>query len=573
MKIFKWLLFLLCMFQAFSYCSEDEAVKRIYSHILIRDYISAICECESALTVYPGSENVKKAFIRTLAENGKDDEAISYWKKWELKQDDPDLLETLAWGVLMKSENSSQYVVNSAALMSAFFTHDVRAVRMLLDQLSSSNAFMRAMAVQLSAQYRDAALIEELKRLLKEEKVWFVRLEVMKALGAMEVKEIKQPLKKILASSRSTAEEKAIAIASLVTIYETIEHKEFLQMVHSKRAGLRHFACEIVSHLDLKEKIPEIEHLLDDPCSDVRIAALNTLSLLGLKELKPEGLKKIQKLMDDSSPTVSITAAWITARFAPEKALESLKEKVYSQDDTSRYLASFALANVGEVGARAAKEALKISPDPFVRVNLALGMIGHGAESKLICDILYSFLMLHRQKVMWDSGGNPLFHVLMPTKVSHIPQVPQYPTMVDQLARLEILNSLAILNYSQAEEALKSFLNHHVLGVTYAASTTLLEEGGEEALDILRKLLKEENENVRVQAALVLALSGGQPDAIQVLQEAYQEVDRDMKVNILGALGHIGDKTSIPFLVDLLEEPYQILKVVAASALIQCVYH
>ena len=60
---------------------------------------------------------------------------------------------------------------------------------------------------------------------------------------------------------------------------------------------------------------------------------------------------------------------------------------------------------------------------------------------------------------------------------------------------------------------------------------------------------------------------------VSSVQEAYKKVDRDMKVNILGALGHIGDKQSIPFLIDLLEEPHQILKIVAASALIQCVYH
>ena len=109
--------------------------------------------------------------------------------------------------------------------------------------------------------------------------------------------------------------------------------------------------------------------------------------------------------------------------------------------------------------------------------------------------------------------------------------------------------------------------------MTYAASNTLIEDGGEEAIVILRELLDEENEIIRLQAALVLALSGGEPKAVNILQDAYKLVDREMKVNILGALGYIGDKSSIPFLISLLEEPYQVLKVVAASALIQCVYH
>ncbi|MCB1110515.1 MAG: HEAT repeat domain-containing protein, partial [Chlamydiia bacterium] len=166
-----------------------------------------------------------------------------------------------------------------------------------------------------------------------------------------------------------------------------------------------------------------------------------------------------------------------------------------------------------------------------------------------------------------------LFQILAPSKVCHVPGVSQYPTMVDHLTRLEILAMLTTLKHPKAEEAVKSFLKEQTLGVTFAASSTLMEEGGEEAIEILRSLLGEEDQNIRVQAALVLALTGGETEAIRVLQEAYYTADREMKVNILGALGYIGDKESIPFLIQLLEEPYQILRVVAASALIQCVYH
>jgi HEAT repeat protein len=172
---------------------------------------------------------------------------------------------------------------------------------------------------------------------------------------------------------------------------------------------------------------------------------------------------------------------------------------------------------------------------------------------------------------MWEAST--LFQVLAPSRHHHIPQVPQYPALMDQLSRLEILNFLAILQYPKAEEALKSLLTNELFGVTYAASNTLLEEGGEEALNILRHLLQEEDEKIRVQAAMVLALSGSEPEAIDALQEAYFVMDREMKINILGAIGHIGDRKSIPFLLDLLDESHQILKVVTASALIQCLYH
>lgn len=554
---------------------ETEAIKRIHSHLLIHDYYSALKECEESLKTAPESEGLKKVYVRVLAENGKDDEAIMGWKKLGIdsEKDDTDLLESLAWGVLARSKNSPQFVVSIASLMSAYYTNDVRAVQMLQSQLSSSNALLRSMAAQLSPQYRDGLLINELIRLLGSEKVWFVRLEVIKALGAMEVKEVKEPLKRMITNSRTTAEEKGNAIASLVNIYEHVEEKEFLELIQSKRAGLRHLACQIVTHLDLSDKIPLVEKLLDDPTSDVRVAALSTLYLMGLKSLSPIVLEKMVDITADPHPSVALTAAWTISQYAPETALQVVRKWVYSTDEASRRLAAFILGRMGDTGKKLSHEVLKLSPDPFVKANLALGGIGQGGDPKHLAHILYTFLMIRKEKVMWDGAQSPFFQILAPSKICHVPQVPQYPTMVDHLTRLEILGMLTALKHPKAEEAVKSFLTHQVLGITYAASNTLLEEGGEEAIDILRELLKAEDDNVRVQAALVLALSGGETKAVQVLQEAYFSVDREMKINILGALGHIGDKISIPFLMELLEEPHQILKVIAASALIQCVYH
>lgn len=564
-------LFLLVATSLFS--SEEETLRRVYSHLLIRDYRAAVEECEDALRFNQDSQKLREAFIRSLAENGKDDEAILLWKKWKQENHNHDILETLAWGVLHRSENSRQIVVNMASLMGAFFTHDVRAVQMLKNQMHSSNAFLRAMAVQLTPQYRDTVLIEEVKRLFDEEKVWYVRLEVIKALGVLGGDDVKEPLKQIVGNPRSDAEEKALATTSLVHLYEDIDPHELSQLVNSKRAGLRHLACEVIAHLDRVEEVPTVIHILDDPAPDVRIAALNTLYLLGLRSLSTASLEKIASLMDEPHPALSITAAWVSLRFSPEKALETLKKWVYTSDETSRHLAAFTLGHSGSQGKRIAREVLRISPDPYVKANIALGMVRQENNIDIACETLYQFLMINRDKVMWNTGANPLFQILSPTKLHHIPQVPQYPSLMDQLTRLDILNILAILKHPQAEEAVKTFLTHQAFGVSFAASKTLLEEGGEEALNILRHLLKEEDEMIRVQAAFVLALSGSEPEAIEVLQEAYQSMDREMKINILGAIGHIGDQKSIPFLLDLLDEPHQILKVVTASALIQCLYH
>lgn len=567
----KFLFFL--FFAASLFSSENELLKRVYSHLLIHDYIAAQEECSHGLSLYPDSEKLQKIYIKTLAQGGRDEEAIHFSKRLKLEEPDSDLIETLAWGVIRKSEYSSQFMVSLASLMSAYYTDDVRATELLLHQLSSSNAILRSIAAQLSPRYRDGRVIEMLKAMLQAEKIWFVRLEVIKALGAMEVKEVKETLTHLITHPRTTAEEKGAAIASLVNIYDDVGEKELSNLIDSKRAGLRHLACQIISHLDLKEWGTSVEKLLNDPVPDVRIAALNTLSFLGLKNQSPKILSSIIDLTEDTHASVALTAAWIVSRFAPQTALQVVKKWVYSTDEASRRLGAYVLGRIGACGQNLSHEVLKISPDPFVKANLALGAIGQGANMTRLSDVLYTFLLLRKGKIMWDQSQNPLFQVLAPSKICHIPQVAQYPSMVDHLTRLEILGTLAVLNHPKAEEAMKQFLREEGYGVSFSASNMLIEEGGEETFDILRELLHDKEDHIRIQAALVLALTGGEPEAIEVLQEAYFLVDRDMKINILGALGHIGDKASIPFLMQLLEEPHQTLKVMAASALIQCVYH
>ena len=76
---------------------------------------------------------------------------------------------------------------------------------------------------------------------------------------------------------------------------------------------------------------------------------------------------------------------------------------------------------------------------------------------------------------------------------------------------------------------------------------------------------------MRLQAALILATLGGDPEAIKVLEEAYPEASREIKIRILEAIGSIADYETIPFLIAVMKEPFQMLRVVAASALIQVI--
>ena len=146
-------------------------------------------------------------------------------------------------------------------MLGAAFTRDAKAIPIILGQMRASNALLRSIAVKMATHFGDAPLKEEMARLLKEEKVWYVRLEVIQALGKLHMHAYKGDLKEIVGNPRTLAEEKAAAIFSLVGMYDTIERDELLSLVKSDRAGLRELAAEVIAHLNMTDDTDMLLHL------------------------------------------------------------------------------------------------------------------------------------------------------------------------------------------------------------------------------------------------------------------------------------------------------------------------
>ncbi len=559
--------------------SEEAFKKRIYAHLTIEDRLSAVEEAKKAIAEYPDSKMLQLAYIRALCEKGDETEAMEQWVETTIKFEDEKfdrrMLEVLAWGVLQKGESSSQLNIRLNSMLGAAFTRDAKAIPMLLGQLRGSNALLRSIAVKLAASYGDAPLKDEILRLLKEEKVWYVRLDVIQAVGMLRLHEAKNDLKEIVGNPRTLAEEKAAAIVALVSMYDTIDREELKGLIQSGRAGLRQLAAEVISHLNRIEDLDLFLPLLCDSSPDVRVSALNTLALLRVKKVgKLTVPELIKNNLRDSAPEVAITAAYVLLLHDEKEGSRALGQWLTSEHSEWRRLSSAALAVSGRYGLKLALREMKETRDPYVKANLAISLIGQRVQVKMACDAIHQVLNEEKEILwMWDSHSNPLFRTLAPSRVRHIDHIPHYPAVVDQLVRLDLVSILSMMRYPKAQAAVKDFLQTRSWGVTGAAAATLLQEGDEEGLTAVRGLLNDPDEKIRVQAALILAIVGSDPSAVRVLQEAYPHVDREMKVHILEALAHIGDRSSIPFLLDILKEPFQVLRVVAASALIQCLYH
>lgn len=556
---------------------EEIAKKRIYNHLLIRDALSAVKEGKKAKDAYPESKEIQIALIDALCANGNETEALELWQECFPPTDNIDrrMIEVLAWGVLNKGETSSQLNVQLYALLGAAFTRDARAIPLLIEQLQSSNALLRTVAIKLCCAFGDTPLKAEISRLLKEEKVWYVRLEVIQAVGALHMIELKPELKEIIGNNKTLAEEKAAAIGALAQMYDKVDREEILALIKSNRGGLRQLACEIIAYMNLYEHLDLVLPLLQDSSPDVKISALNTLALLRAKEVGGHPIASlIEKQLKDASPEVAITASYALLLMDKKSAHLSLEKWIQSDNEMWRRMASAAVAASGTYGTRLALKILKESKDPFVRANAAIGLIGQRLYVIQACDELYSFLIKNPTQLwMWENEHNPLFRSLAPSMVKHIEQIPHYPVVIDQLVRLDLLSILSIMRYPKAQNAVKEFLKMRSWGVTGAAAATLLQEGDEEGLEAVRALLDDKEEKIRVQAALIMTLVGNDLSAAKVLQEMYPLVDRETKVHILEAIAHVGDPQSIPFLLTILKEPFQLLRFVAASALIQCLYH
>jgi HEAT repeat protein len=575
--LFKYVVPFLLVFNLYADTNEETAKKRIYNHLLIRDALSAVKEGKKAHSAYPSSKEIQIALIDALCAHGNETEALELWQQCFPSVDEIDrrMIEILAWGVLNKGETSSQLNVQLYALLGAAFTRDAKAIPLLIEQLRGSNALLRTVAIKLSCSFGDTPLKAEIARLLKEEKVWYVRLEVIQAVGVLHMIELKPELKEIIGNNKTLAEEKAAAIGALAQMYDRVDREEILALIKSNRAGLRQLACEIIAYMNLYEHLDLVLPLLQDGSPDVKVSALNALALLRASKVGERPIAEfIEKQMNDASPEVAITASYALLLMDKKSAHLSLEKWIESDNERWRRMASAALSASGAYGVRLSLKVLRESKDPFARANAAIGLIGQRLYVNEACDELYSLLMKNPSQLwMWENGSNPLFRSLAPSEVKHIEQIPHYPVVIDQLVRLDLLSVLSIMRYPKAQNAVKEFLKMRSWGVTGAAAATLLQEGDEEALEAVRALLDDKEEKIRVQAALIMTLVGNDLSAAKVLQEMYPLVDRETKVHILEAIAHVGDPQSIPFLLTILKEPFQLLRFVAASALIQCLNH
>ena len=556
--------------------TEDDFSGKIVSFFLVRDFEGAKESCETAIKIFPESHRLKALYIRALSDCGRCDQALEVFKKERAGKDlaeNFDLLESLSWGILLQKEKESDMGVLSS-LIGAYLTQDARAVGLLRDGLQSTNAFIRSVAVQFASNYNDLILQREIVRLFKEERNWFVKKELITAAGKMRLTQVLEELKEIVASRSVSGEEKGAAIQALVMMHDDITKKELQALVKSSRAGFRELAVSLIDHFGKSDEIDMVLPFLEDASPSVRIRILALLGSFNFDARVYASItKRLDELSKDMHPQVAMMADWVLLKVAPDKARESLKKWAGSKNIKSARFAASVIGAGGMATLPILEDAYNNADDTYVRATLAHSMLTQGVKVELAGKFLRSFLLETKEKIMVSDGVYPCFTMIMPSEVRHMPHMARYPEMVDQLSRLKLINTLSIVGVKDLKEIAKVYLQGQVWGVVGSAAVFFLEEGEMASIDLVRELLDDPDQTVRIQAALALAFYGGEKRAAKVLEEAYAKVDWDKKISILEALGHVGSRESIDFLLKVLEEPFTLPRTIAASSIIQCLYH
>lgn len=544
--------------------------------LVLQDFSEAVARAKALEQSYPGDLAVRKIKIEALSAAGEEEGMIASWQSLEALNHEAayerQVLETLCWGVLSPAARSTLPSTQMISLMAVAYTQDANALTPLMRALQGSNIPLRAMAIHWVPRYRDAPLCEALLHLLKEETVWSLRLEVIRALGAMQLKQALEPLKALVADMQTPLEERRLATIAIASILDDIDIVELQELVASKRAGLRELAAVLLTYHDKSQYLECLAPLLTDMRAEVQMSALNALASFP-KAWPNEGdvEAKVRLLLESPQWEVALTAAWALARRHDDEALLILKEAAKSPLQERALLAASMLSSLGAYSFAATQEVAKENSDLFVRATLAMGWMGQRVALQEAATCLKAVLATE-ERLQLKRGKNPVFEFLAPSEVFLAAHIPNYPEVVNQKTRLELVNRLALIQDPESIALARAFLAQKTAGVAGMAGELILAEGEEGMIPLVSELLDDPDKKIRLQAALLLGLWGRDVAAIKTLEEMYGESDKEARVQILAILGEIGDTSCLDFLLKVLQDPFRTTRVIAASSILRILH-
>jgi HEAT repeat protein len=390
-----------------------------------------------------------------------------------------------------------------------------------------------------------------------------LRPELIRALAAHPNAENQRVLTQFLQRFDLTSTERRETAAALARQNAGVAEEDIERLITSESAGQRLLACCLVEEYGRDLGSIDLSPLVEDALPDIRLAALQAMRIqrMPVKDVAA-------RLCHDVDPCVRASAAWTLLFEGEEEGHHCLMKALRSPDPRLSHYAGLVLAHGGQEGAEMAAELLQRVRDPLARVNLALGMVGEGVERDQAIEALVESLQSRQERWCRFQRGACLSGVsaqrLHAQELSLAQAVAE-----DLLTRLQVLGAVASVDPEAARAPLRQLLQGLQRQVAGQAGVQLLMEGDAQDLSLVRAMLDDPSPNVRVQAALLLAGLARDTTARVHLEAAYDQAPRETQERILESLGQLKDKASLPFLRSKVQEPFEGLRIIAASSILQ----
>jgi HEAT repeat protein len=216
--------------------SEELALRRIQAHLLLNEVEKGIVQAETALQYYPDSNALWEAYLGALSKQNNPLRLLNAWQQLRNKDAEAacksSLCEVMAWGVIGREAHNSAPYVRLMALLAAYLAQDAQGVKLVYRGLFDEHYAVRAVAAKIAGEMRDPLLQEGVWKRLQEEKKWAVKLELIEAAGAMQLKKA-QPLLLDLLQNDEASDIQKVAAKALAAIKKKISPKELDCLIHS----------------------------------------------------------------------------------------------------------------------------------------------------------------------------------------------------------------------------------------------------------------------------------------------------------------------------------------------------
>ena len=567
-----------CYLQATELFSEDLFEKKVRAHIAIGDIQTSI----KILSTAPiRSKKILELELEAYAALCDEGALIQSLKAFDtLFPDEKDLsmrtLDTVCWSIIKKACKSSSIPTRYEGLLAAFLAQDAKGIAQLYNGFSDSSLILRNFCTHLAKYMRDDHILEKVHDIFLNDPSFEAKILAIQAIGSTRFENAKEELFSIF-EKELTREEKGNAILAFVEMDTDVSSMVIEKIYKSPHASLRMLSLELIlSHLKT-DCIRFVIELTNDATLDVRIQALQTLGVLCQADLKE--FHDIQNLAEKFATSdeayVSLSSLWILLRNCSLESTYSICERfkkwINSENPQTRLYAIAALCHAGPSALPLLKEIATHSNDPYAALNASLALLKYQKEKDLVKHTLIKSLDTLIDRIGMREFG--IFSAIGPSHQTHDPLTPRCPETEDLMTRLRLVETLAICDEKIAQDKVLHMLSEKTWGVSANAMALLLQEGPLSSLDLIKPLLYDPSPSISLQAALFLSSTTQDKDALSVLVQQYKSAPIETKEMILFALGQMHSPEAIGFLRQVLVDRSQILRIKAATAILQCINH